>query len=160
MLLGGWEPVSSWAMETSVCVCSISSYTLGWAFLATRFKFIVPAFNATTKLLLYTLVKHQYLSQTLDDSETTKNCFWLGRQSGSRWSESNLASSPGSLLKNRGKREPGNIRGNSCRLPAPCSSSTNQIAERNHRYTWHFVHSAKICQLDNELISIDYTLKV
>ena len=29
-----------------------------------------------------------------------------------------LASSPGSLLKNRGRREPGNIRGKSCRLPA------------------------------------------
>ena len=29
-----------------------------------------------------------------------------------------LASSPGSLLKNGGRREPGNIRGKSCRLPA------------------------------------------
>ena len=46
-----------------------------------------------------------------------------------------LASSPGSLLKNGGRREPGNIRGKSCRLPAPCSGGTNQIAERNHVYT-------------------------
>ena len=63
-----------------------------------------------------------------------------------------LASSPGCLLKNGGRREPGNICGRSCRLPAPCSGGTNQIAEQNHMYMWHFVHSAKICQLNNELL--------
>ena len=31
--------------------------------------------------------------------------------------------------KRGGRREPGNIRGKSCRLPAPCSGGTNQIAE-------------------------------
>ena len=35
----------------------------------------------------------------------------------------------------QGRREPGNIRGESCRLPPPCSGGTNQIAERNHVYT-------------------------
>ena len=62
-----------------------------------------------------------------------------------------VASSPGSLLKSRGRREPGNIRGKSCRLPAPCSGGTNQIAERNQVHTWHFVHSAKNCQLEMNL---------
>ena len=72
-----------------------------------------------------------------------------------------LASSPGSLLKNKGEeREPGNICGKSCWLPPPCSGGTNQIVERNHVYTWHFVQSAKNCQLENELVSIDYTSKV
>ena len=66
-----------------------------------------------------------------------------------------VASSPGSLLKNGGRREPGNIRGKSCRLPAPCSGGTNQIAERNHVYTWHFVHSAKKLSTRDELISAD-----
>ena len=37
---------------------------------------------------------------------------------------------------------------------------TNQIAERNHVYTWHFVNSAKYCQLKNELISADCISKV
>ena len=46
-----------------------------------------------------------------------------------------LASSPGSLLIIGGRREPGNIRRKSCRLLAPCSGGTNQIAERNHVYT-------------------------
>ena len=68
-----------------------------------------------------------------------------------------LALSSGSLLKNGGRREPGNIWGKSCRLLPPCSGSTNQIAEWNHMYTWHFVHSAKNCQLKNELVSVDYT---
>ena len=45
---------------------------------------------------------------------------------------------PGSLLKRR----------------------ANQIAEQNHVYTWNFVHSAKNCQLENELVSVDYTSKV
>ena len=54
-----------------------------------------------------------------------------------------LASFPGILLKNWGRREPGNICGKTCWLPAPGSGSTTQIAERNHKYTWHFVHSAK-----------------
>ena len=62
--------------------------------------------------------------------------------------------------KKRGRKEPGNIHRKSCRLPLPCSGGTNQIAERNHMYTRHFVHSAKNCQLENELISVDYTLKV
>ena len=66
-------------------------------------------------------------------------------------------SSSGSLLKNRGMGEPGNIRGKSCRLLLPCCGGTNQIAERNHVYTWHFVHSAKNCQHENELVSVDYT---
>ena len=38
----------------------------------------------------------------------------------------NLASSPGFLLKNGGRREPGNIRGKSCRLPPPWSGGTNR----------------------------------
>ena len=46
-----------------------------------------------------------------------------------------LASSPGSLLKNGGRREPGNIRRKSCRLLAPCSGGINQIAVQNHVYT-------------------------
>ena len=49
-----------------------------------------------------------------------------------------------------GRREPGNIRWKRCRLLAPSSGGTNQIA----------VHSAKNCQLENELISVDYTSKV
>ena len=60
----------------------------------------------------------------------------------------------------RGRREPGNIQGKSCQLPPPWSGSTNQIAERNHVYTWHFLHSAKSFQLENELVSVDYTSKV
>ena len=40
-----------------------------------------------------------------------------------------LALSPGSLLKNGGRREPGNIWGKSYRLLPPCSGGTNQIAE-------------------------------
>ena len=71
-----------------------------------------------------------------------------------------VASSPGSLLKNGGRREPGNIRGRSCQLLVPCCGCTNQIAEQNYMYMWHFVHSAKICQLGNGLISVDYTSKV
>ena len=53
----------------------------------------------------------------------------------------------GSLLKNGGRREPGNIHGKNCRLPPPCSCGTNQIAEQNNVYRWHFVYSAKNCQL-------------
>ena len=45
-----------------------------------------------------------------------------------------LASSPGSLLKNGGRREPGNICRKSCQLPVPGSGGTNQIAEQNHVY--------------------------
>ena len=41
-----------------------------------------------------------------------------------------------SLLRNGGKRESGNIRRKICRLSAPGSGSTNQIAERNHVYTF------------------------
>ena len=51
------------------------------------------------------------------------------------WAQGTLVTSPGSLLKNGGRREPGNIRRKSCRLLPPCSGSTNQIAERNHMYT-------------------------
>ena len=71
-----------------------------------------------------------------------------------------LALFPGILLKNGGRREPGNICGKRCWLPAPGSGSTTQIAEQNHKYTWHFVHSAKNCQLENQLISTDWTSKV
>ena len=52
---------------------------------------------------------------------------------------------------NGGKIEPGNIRGKHCLLLAPGSGITNQIAEWNHVYTWHFVHSAKSWQLKNEV---------
>ena len=45
-----------------------------------------------------------------------------------------LALSSGSLLKNGGRREPGNIWGKSCPFPPPCSGGTNQIAEQNHVY--------------------------
>ena len=71
-----------------------------------------------------------------------------------------LALFPSILLKNGGRREPGNICGKRCWLPAPGSGSTTQIAEQNHKYTWHFVHSAKNCQLENQLISTDWTSKV
>ena len=50
--------------------------------------------------------------------------------------------------------------GKSCRLLPPCSGGTNPIAQRNQVYTQHFVHSAKNRQLENELLSVDYTLKV
>ena len=58
----------------------------------------------------------------------------LAKSSAQTMAERLLASFPGSLLKNGGRREPGNIHG-SCRLPPPCSGGTNQIAERNHVYT-------------------------
>ena len=58
------------------------------------------------------------------------------------------------------RTEPGNIHGKSCWLPPPCSAGTNQIAEQKYMCTWHFVHLAKNCQLENELVSVDYTLNV
>ena len=45
-----------------------------------------------------------------------------------------VALSPGSLLKNWGRREPGNIRGKSCRLPVPWSAGTNVIVTRKWTY--------------------------
>ena len=53
-----------------------------------------------------------------------------------------------------GGGEPGNICGKSCWLTVPCSSGTNLIAEQNHMNAWPCFHSAKNCELENELIVI------
>ena len=68
-----------------------------------------------------------------------------------------IALSPGSPQK---WGEPGNICGKGCQLPPPCSGGTNQIAELNHVYMWHFVHSAKKMSTQKWTYSIGYTLKV
>ena len=67
------------------------------------------------------------------------------------WSRRNNSRRNGSR-RNRSRRtrmllpqkEPGSIREKSCRLriPATCSGGTNQIAERNHVYTWQFSNSS------------------
>ena len=59
-----------------------------------------------------------------------------------------------------GGREPGNIREEKLSTSAALVWRYNQIAERNHVYKWHFVHSAINCQLKNELVSVDYTSKI
>ena len=51
---------------------------------------------------------------------------------------------PGPLLKNRGRRKPGNIHRRGCWFQAPGSSGTNQIAEQNHLYRWQLSTQQKI----------------
>ena len=46
-----------------------------------------------------------------------------------------LASFPGSLLKTGGRREPGNIHGKGCELPAPDSGGTNDCIMKLRIYT-------------------------
>ena len=147
----------------SCVLCSVSrGFPHSWMFIA------LALYTAWVKAMLQCLarmlpMKHNcyflYDRCTCSSCPSSLSLITVVIQAHASWL---LASFPGILLKNWGRREPGNICGKTCWLPAPGSGSTTQIAERNHKYTWHFVfvHSAKYCELENQLISTDWTSKV
>ena len=81
---------------------------------------------------MHTIITKKYFAQFENEVWLTLVECKLIKNEPFRNADIALALFPGSLLKKQRRREPGNIRGKSCRLQAPCSGGTNQIVEQNH----------------------------